>query len=385
MTPLPKVFVPKGKTDYRGINITPVIVRAFEKSVFHIHARDRGSRIDVLLSMQHTVYCYFEDPKCKVLRLFAMDFSKALDSVNHELLSYKFQDVLLNPFIINWYLSFLENRQQCIIYNSFQGQWKCVNRGTTQGSVSGPYLFNIFINDLEISVDNNPALFKYADDFTRIVPVWSNGHCRTDLEDQLLTWSKENSIISNPSKCKEIIFRKKGCIHDIVEVNNIPQCTELPILGVTFQENCKYSEHVRAKLIKANKCLFVLRSLRKEGFSQGEVDHLFSALVLPNFTYGLPVYGAVDSDLTVIQNVLDRCFKRKYTSKRMDIRELLEKADKKLFKVRSVDPDCPLSNIIPKKKETKYLLRNKSAHRPDIKTDRFKNVFVNRIIFRYNL
>ena len=85
-------------------------------------------------------------------------------------------------------------------------------------------------------------------------------------------------------------------------------------------------------LIKANKRLFVLRSLRKEGFSQGEVDHLFSALVLPNFTYGLPVYGAIDSDLTVIQTFMDRCFKRKYTStcERMDIRELLEKADKKI-------------------------------------------------------
>ena len=108
-----------------------------------------------------------------------------------------------------------------------------------------------------------------------------------------------------------------------------------------FRCYVSYSEHVRAKLIKANKCLFVLRSLRKEGFSQGEVDHLFSASVLPNFTYGLPLYGAVDSDLTVIQNFLDRCFKRKYTSKRRDIRELLEKADKKIFKVRSVDPDCP--------------------------------------------
>ena len=116
-------------------------------------------------------------------------------------------------------------------------------------------------------------------------------------------------------------------------------------------------------LIKANKCLFVLRSLRKEGFSQGEVDHLFSALVLPNFTYGLPVYGAIDSDLTVIQTFMDRCFKRKYTStcERMDIRELLEKADKKIFKVRSVDPHCPLSDIIPKKKETKYQLRNERA------------------------
>ena len=49
-----------------------------------------------------------------------------------------------------------------------------------------------------------------------------------------------------------------------------------------------------------------------------------------------------------------------------------------------MDPDCQLSNIIPKKKETKYKRRNKSAHRPDIKTDRFKNVFVNRLSFRYN-
>ena len=74
----------------------------------------------------------------------------------------------------------------------------------------------------------------------------------------------------------------------------------------------------------------------------------------------------------VIQNVMDRCFKGKYTSKRIDIQELLEKANNKIFKVRSVDRDCPLSNIIPKKKETKYQLRNKSAHRPNIKTDSFR-------------
>ena len=264
--------------------------------------------------MQHTVYSYLDDPKCKAVRLFAIDFSNAFDSVNHELLSYKLKGIPLNPFIINWYLSFLENRQQGIIYNSFQGQWKYVNRDSTQGSVSGPYLFSIFIDDLEISIDNRPALFKYADDSTVVVPVWSDGHCRTDLADQFLIWSEEKSMICNPSKSKEIIFRKEGFIQDIAQVNNIPQCTKLPILGVTFQENCKYSEHVRAKLIKANKCLFELRSLRKEGFSQGEVGHLFSTLVLPHFTYGLPVYGATDSDLTVIQNFMDRCLKRKYIS-----------------------------------------------------------------------
>ena len=92
---------------------------------------------------------------------------------------------------------------------------------------------------LEISIDNHQALFKYVDDPTLIVPVWSNGHFRTDLVDQFSIWSKENSMICDPSKRKEIIFHKKGFIQDTVQVNNILQCTELPILGVMFQENCK--------------------------------------------------------------------------------------------------------------------------------------------------
>ena len=96
------------------------------------------------------------------------------------------------------------------------------------------------------------------------------------------------------------------------------------------------------------------------------IDYLFSAFCLPNFIYGLSVYnGAVDSDLRVIQNFRDGCLKRKlYTSKRIDDRDLLEEADRKLFKVCTVDPGCPFSNIIVKKKETKYHLRDRTAYRP---------------------
>ena len=125
--------------------------------------------------------------------------------------------------------------------------------------------------------------------------------------------------------------------------------------------------------------------MRKEGFGQGEVDCLFSKLVLANFTHALSVYGALDSDLTIIQHFVGRCFKRKYVSKRMDIRDLLERADRKLLKLCSVDPDCPLNNIIPKKKETKCNLRNRTACHPDINSAWFKNVSVNRLVFKYHI
>ena len=89
-----------------------------------------------------------------------MDFSKAFDCVNHELLSSKLRQLPLNPHIVNWYLSFLEKRQQRVVYNGFEGQWREVNRGTTQGIVSGPYLFNVFIDDLEINLEGRPALLN---------------------------------------------------------------------------------------------------------------------------------------------------------------------------------------------------------------------------------
>ena len=114
--------------------------------------------------------------------------------------------------------------------------------------MSGPYLFNMFINDLEINLEGRPALFKYADDSTIIVPFWGNGQCRTDLVDQFLNWSSHNRMKCNPTKCTKIIFRKKGFSQDIAPVSSIPQCAELSILGVTFQQNCKYSSHVCAKV-----------------------------------------------------------------------------------------------------------------------------------------
>ena len=64
-------------------------------------------------------------------------------------------------------------------------------------------------------------------------------------------------------------------------INNIKQLDSLEILGITFQSSCRFSEHIRNKRLEANKSLFVIRSLRQEGYSQQEVDHLFKSIVLP--------------------------------------------------------------------------------------------------------
>ena len=83
---------------------------------------------------------------------------------------------------------------------------------------------------------------------------------------------------------------------------------------------------------------------------QSELDHLFSSIVLPSITYGLPVYGASEAELTAMQCFLDRCYKRKYTSKSFSIKHLLEKQDRKVFsKVSGIDRH-PLRGPLHKKK-----------------------------------
>ena len=126
-----------------------------------------------------------------------------------------------------------------------------------------------------------------------------------------------------------------------------------------------------------------LLCVRKELFSQKEIDHLFKALVLPILTYGLAVYGASVSYLNVIQRFLDRCHKRHFTSQTVSILNLLEQQDKSAFK-RATDNHM-LGAIIPKDKELVYNLRRRRCHFPQIRKERYKKTFVNRLIFKYNL
>ena len=152
------------------------MARALEKAVYKIHAqrqveeqlldsqfayREGKSCTDALLLIQNKICKFLDDPKCKAVRVFVVDFSKAFDSVSHKLLADKLKSLLPNPYIINWWLGFLRDRKQRVIFGSSVCDWKTANKGTTQGSVSGPYLFNIFLNDLEIKLGNETLDYCY--------------------------------------------------------------------------------------------------------------------------------------------------------------------------------------------------------------------------------
>ena len=87
--------------------------------------------------------------------------------------------------------------------------------------------------------------------------------------------------------------------------------------------------------------------------------------------------------LNTVQCFLDRGYKRKYTSQLVNIKDLLENQDRKIFKVASKQ-SSPLYDLLPKKKLTTYSLRKETNQRPTVNTERFKSSFVNRLIYNYN-
>ena len=187
-----------------------------------------------------------------MLGLFAMGFSKAFDNVKHSLVGKKLKALPLNPYVVYWFLSFLMDTKQRLIFKGVTYKWHSVNKGTTQGSVSGPHLFNLCINDLAIRDDDLTSIVKYADETTMQAKVCKD---KIDLSHEVVNqfsrWTQDNTMSCNLEKCNELIPCKKVA-HDVDQVNNITHVSSLKVLVVTLQSNHRFNEHIKVKLKEAN-------------------------------------------------------------------------------------------------------------------------------------
>ena len=190
--------------------------------------------------------------------------------------------------------------------------------------------------------------------------------CASDVISQYLSWSSTNYMPCNLSKCKESWLLKKKGQANPSPIDNIEQAEFLVLLGVTFRGNGRFTKHIKRKLFEANKCLYVLRTLRKEGYNQVEIDHLFQSLVLPKISYGLPVYAASVPELKTAQQFLSRCHKRRFISYAIDICDLLEKTDRSISKKINCLPTHPLYILLPRVKESSKRLRTQTSLQPSV-------------------
>uniref|UniRef100_A0A0K8R810 Putative outcast ele5 orf1-h 1e-40-j 4 n=1 Tax=Ixodes ricinus TaxID=34613 RepID=A0A0K8R810_IXORI len=257
-------------SNYRPLSILPLFSKGLEKI---IHTRlvqfsdkhnlltpaqfgfRKGRSTELaLLEQKEYILKNFEEKK-QVLGVF-VDFTKAFDFINHNILLKKLERYGVRGLPLELLRSYLRHRCQYVSIGQFSSDVKPIHSGVPQGSILGPFLFNMYINDI---VNISPAKFViYADDSSLFFSSDNSDDLVTIANDTLSklgAWAKDNYLKINTDKTKAIIFRPKNkCVNltgrIVLDTTSIEIVSNFKSLGVIFSEHMLWDSHINHLLAK---------------------------------------------------------------------------------------------------------------------------------------
>ena len=227
-----------------------------------------------------------------------IDLRKAFDTVNHSILGQKLEAVGFDELSIKWFKSYLQDRSQLVCVNDASSDKLKISCGVPQGSVLGPLLFNLYINDMESSIDCK--LMLYADDSALLVSHKDFSIVENSLSNNLSNlrnWLIYNKLSLHLGKTQSILFgsKRKLKIHNHLNVTcgdiSIDSVDKTQYLGLKINQNMD-SSHIVANIVsKCNSRLkFMYRQARHLPISAKKT--LCNALIMCHFDYCSPAWSA---------------------------------------------------------------------------------------------
>ena len=326
----------KGETylpgNYRPISLLNVFDKLLERLMYnrlysHLQAnnvlyefqfgfRKNYSTILALLEVTDSIYENFDEGNLGVG--IYVDLQKAFDTVNHDILLYKLFNCGVRGVVHDWFRSYLSNRQQFTQLSSIQSSTAKITCGVPQGSVLGPLLFLIYVNDIGNAVPNQKVKL-FADDtnlfiFGNRLPdlEMKSNHCLNALNN----WFLSNKLTLNLSKTCYMTFSHNQLININITLNGQPieKVTSCKYLGILLDGETKWVHHINSVYNKLIKFTGIFHKLRDK-LPKPILKQIYFAFVYPHILYGIELYANTHSKhldkLIVLNNKLLRILQHK--------------------------------------------------------------------------
>ena len=350
-----------------------------------------------------------------------MDLSKAFDTINHNILIKKLKFYGLDFVSIKWFKSYLENRKQFVTVNDIDSTMLLIETGVPQGSILGPLLFLIYLNDIQFCSDEF-RFICFADDTTLILSIcFKRKNCKTCLDDKdfkaeninielekIHSWLKINKLSLNVDKTKYMVFHnyqrnlKKSANYSFllnkpseIKVNEIPieRVDSHVFLGLTIQDNLSWNCHIGKIANKISKTIGIMKHI-KSFVPPNILKSLYNSLIIPYLHYGVILWGAQCQRIVTLQKkcirMISNCFPYEHTEKLFKMLGILKIED--IFKQKCLLTYYKLKkNLLPKYLSdmfelfippSSYSLR---SHSNQILAEPTTNLRSTELTLRYNL
>ena len=244
-----------------------------------------------------------------------LDFKKAFDLVNHNILLKKLTFYFPESSITDLMKSYLAERYQYVFLNGKKSKTKLISNGVPQGSVLGPLFFLIYINDLPLHLNKDTKNDLFADDASLHTAHTHIDNVQNILQDSInktLEWCGKNAMVIHPdkTKCMVITTRQKHqlthpTLHLKLGSTPIEQVENHKLLGLTIDSHLTWNKHIELLIKRISKNIFLLTKLKKYTTTKN-LKLFFDAQIMSYINYASTIHDGCSQDTFININSVHR-------------------------------------------------------------------------------